>query len=188
MNQVITFFQSLFSSTARQLAVCLGIVWAWMEPTLPYALMCVFAVCVDCLTAYRLNCRVKKKFPDAGVEGRLKSSHMMKTINDLAILYCCILLARGVDNHLLDHLGNLHLDQYIAAIFVFATFVSILENESSCNGSTWARLVQKVVANKVSRHIDMPAHEIEAILKGEEETAEPAKPRRRRKNHQPKVD
>lgn len=164
MNTIISFFQSLLCSTARWVAVGLGIIWAWLEPTLPYAFMCVFAVAIDCLTAWRLNRRIKAKFPNAEADGKLKSARMFKMVSDLAIVWLCILLADGVDAHLLNHLGGLHLGQYVAAIFVLCTAVSILENESSCNGSAWARAIQRIVTNKVARHIDIDEKELEEVI------------------------
>jgi len=107
---------------------------------------------------------VKAKYPNAGADGKLKSSHMSKMISDLAIVWLCILLADGVDDNLLEHLGGLHLGQYVAAIFVLCTAVSILENESSCNGAAWARAVQKIVTSKVARHIDIDEKELEEII------------------------
>ena len=89
---------------------------------------------------------------------------MTKMISDLAIVWLCILLATGVDENLLGHFGGLHLGQYVAAIFVLCTAVSILENESSCNGSAWARAVQKIVTSKVSRHLDIDEEELKEII------------------------
>ncbi|WP_158249589.1 phage holin family protein [Prevotella sp. MGM1] len=131
---------------------------------MPYALLCVFAVMLDCLTAYRLNRRIKRLLPNAKTDGKLKSARMSKMISDLTVVWLCILLAVGVDDKLLGHLGNLHLGQYVAAIFVLCTSVSILENESSCNGAVWARAVQKVVTSKVSRHLDIDEEELEKLL------------------------
>ena len=177
----------MFSSAARWIAIGLGIMWAWMEPTLPYALLCLFAVVIDCLTAWRLNRRIKRKYPEGGADGKLKSQHMFKILSDLCIVWACILLGRGVDSHLLGHFGGLHIDQYIAAIFVLCTFVSILENESSCNGSGWARLVQKIVANKVSRHVDMSEEELIKMSHAKKDDEEDDfKPKRPRKPRAPK--
>jgi hypothetical protein len=184
MNNIISFFEGLLSSGARWMAMGLGILWAWMEPTLPYALLCVFAVVIDCITAWRLNRRIKAKFPDGGADGKLKSSHLFKSISDIGIVFATILLGRGVDNYLLGHFGGLHIDQYIAAIFVLCTFVSILENESSCNGSAWARLVQKIVANKVSRHTDLTEEELNDLVHNNEPEPRP-KHRKPRKHKQP---
>lgn len=188
MNTIISFFHGLFNSGARWLACGLGILWAWMEPTLPYALLCVFAVVIDCITAWRLNRRIRCKYPDAGADGKLKSFRLQKSLSDILLVYSCALLAEGVDRHLLGHFGGLHLGQYITAIFVLCTFVSILENESSCNGSAWARLVQRVVANKVSRHVEMTEDELLEYAKGkynDEDKEHKHKPRKPRKPKQP---
>lgn len=183
MNTIISFFQTLFGSLARWVACCLGIIWAWMEPTFPYVLLCIFAVLLDCLTAWRLNRRIKKTVPNAKADGLLRSAKMMKMVSDILILFLCLTLAEGVDSHLLGHFGGLHLGQYVAAIFVLCTFVSILENESSCNTSTWARAVQKIVCSKVERHIDMRPGELEDILKGKETEKKPRKPRKPKHPH-----
>lgn len=148
----------------RLIAAFLGVIWAYLEPTIPYAVLCVFAVLIDCLTAWRLNRRIKQKYPKAKTDGKLKSARMTKMISDLAIVWLSILLATGVDEHLLGHFGGLHLGQYVAAIFVLCTAVSILENESSCNGSAWARAVQKIVTSKVSRHLDIDEEELKEII------------------------
>ena len=161
MNTIVSFIQNFFP---RCCAAVLGFLWAYLEPTVPYALLCVFAVMLDCLTAYRLNRRIKRLLPNAKTDGKLKSARMSKMISDLTMVWLCILLAVGVDDKLLGHLGNLHLGQYVAAIFVLCTSVSILENESSCNGAVWARAVQKVVTSKVSRHLDIDEEELEKLL------------------------
>lgn len=148
----------------RLIAAFLGVIWAYLEPTIPYAVLCVFAVLIDCLTAWRLNRRIKQKYQKAKTDGKLKSARMTKMISDLAIVWLCILLATGVDEYLLGHFGGLHLGQYVAAIFVLCTAVSILENESSCNGSAWARAVQKIVTSKVSRHLDIDEEELKEII------------------------
>lgn len=151
-------------SFPKLIAALLGIVWASVEPTLPYAFLCVFAVLLDCLTAWRLNRRIKRLSPEA-TDGKLKSSHMSKMITDLLVVWLCMLLANGVDQQILGHFGNLHLAQYVAAIFILTTAVSIAENESTAKNSTWARLLQKIVASKLSRHTDIPEDEIMDILK-----------------------
>lgn len=168
MNTILYAFGNwvfnFFNSVPRLMAVALGLIWAHTQPTIPYALVCVFSVLLDCLTAWRLHRRVHKSYPEAGSDGKLKSSHMFKMIQDLAMVWFCIILANEVDGTLLGHLGNLHLGQYVAAIFVLCTCVSILENESSCNGAAWAKVAQRVLANKVSRHIEMAEDEFKSMF------------------------
>ncbi len=161
---LISLLNSWFGSIPRLIAAFVGMIWAYLQPTFPYALVCVMAVVIDCITAARLNRRIKRHFPNSKADGKIKSARMSKMVQDLLVVWLCILLATGVDEKLLGHFGGLHLGQYVAAIFVVCTAVSILENESSCNGAAWARLTQKIVANKVSRHIDIPEDELDRIL------------------------
>lgn len=151
-------------SIPKLIAAIVGIVWASIEPTLPYAFLCLFAVILDCMTAFRLNRRIKRIAPQSNADGKLKSSHMSKMVTDLLIVWLCMLLADGVDHQILAHWGNLHMAQYVAAIFILTTAVSIAENESTAKNSTWARLLQKIVASKLSRHTDIPEEELMEIL------------------------
>ena len=90
MNTIVSFIQNFFP---RCCAAVLGFLWAYLEPTVPYALLCVFAVMLDCLTAYRLNRRIKRLLPNAKTDGKLKSARMSKMISDLTMVWLCILLA-----------------------------------------------------------------------------------------------
>jgi len=152
-------------SFPKLIAALIGILWASIEPTLNYALLCIFAVLLDVLTAVRCNRRIKRISPKTKADGKLKSQHLAKIITDLAIVWLCMLLAQGVEKELLLHLGNLHLAQYIAAIFIAITALSIAENESTAKDAKWAKLLQKVIASKISRHTDVPEEEIMEILK-----------------------
>lgn len=155
---------------SRIFAAGLGIVWCYIEPTLPYAIICVFAVLLDCLTAWRLNCRVKTAYPKGGADGKFKSQHAMKMVSDLLIVWFCILLADGVDHAILSHI-DLYLPNYVAAIFCFVEFWSVLENESSQRpDAAWARLLQRFVVDKTKRHLDI---DVEDMLHKDEK--EPSK-------------
>lgn len=145
---------TLVNHISRLCAAFIGVLWCWIEPTLPFALMCIFAVILDCLSAWRLNKRVLKMYPDGGADGKFKSSHAAKMIGDLAVVWLCILLAGGVDSVILPHI-ELHLGNYVAAIFCLVEMWSVLENESSCNGSSWARLMQRFLVDKTKRHLDI---------------------------------
>ena len=137
-----------------------GVLLAWIAPTLPYLSICVLAIAIDCLTAWRCNRRLYakhreaiKKNPNATIDGKLKSQHMAKMINDMIVVFLCVILAYHVDGTLLYHLGDLHLAQYVSAIFCVVQFVSILENESTGSNAVWARVLQKIVADKTERHL-----------------------------------
>jgi len=84
-------------------------------------------------------------------------------------------LATMVDTVILDFQNPLHLANYLAAIYCGVQLVSILENESTCNGAPWARVMQKIVADKTERHFNV---KLKDLMKEEEEetpSAEKAK-------------
>lgn len=159
-----TFMTHISFSCPKVIAAILGIIWASVEPTLPYAFLCVLAIVLDVLTAWRCNRRIHKIAPTKA-DGKLKSSRMSKVITDLAILWLCLLLADGVEKQLLSHWGELHLAQYVAAIFIAITAVSIAENESTAKNSKWATLLQRFIASKISRHTDLPEEDVMEILR-----------------------
>lgn len=136
------------------LCLALGSIWGWIEPTIPFALLCIFAVLLDCLSAWRLNRRVKHLYGETAADGKLKSVRMRKMIGDLFMLFGCILIAQGVDQFCIPGL-ELYLGNVVAAVFLLTTLVSILENESSCSDAKWALLVQKYVADKTMRHLNI---------------------------------
>ena len=155
------------SFLSRLAASCIGIIWCWIEPTVPFLAICVFAILLDCLTAWRCNRRIYAKFreeikrtPSVKVDGKLKSQHMSKMIGDMCIIFLCVILAYHVDNTMLMHLGDLHLASYVSAVYCMIQFVSIIENESTCNGSTWARVMQRLVADKTERHLGIKYKEL----------------------------
>jgi hypothetical protein len=162
MNHIIPLLTRIAAALA-------GILWCWIEPALPYARICVLAVLIDCLTAWRLNRRIRSTYSKEVADGKLKSSHMSKMISDLIVVFLCIILAQHVDDTLLAHLGGIHLGSYVAAIFCLTQFVSILENESSCNGSTWAIVLQKVLADKTSRHLEIETTRFEQMRAEQQE-------------------
>ena len=64
---------------------------------------------------------------------------------------------------------NTHLANQLTAIFCLVQFVSILENESTCNGAAWARVLQKIVADKTDRHFNVKLKE---LMKDKDEAEE----------------
>lgn len=161
--------QNIIPTLTRWLAGLVGILWCWIEPTVPFIFTCAFAVLIDCFTAWRLNRRIRKKYSKEVADGKLKSSHMSKMISDLVVVFLCIVLAHHVDISLLAHWGGIHLANYVAAVFCLTQIVSILENESSCNGATWAIVAQKILADKTNRHLEIDITEFEKLREAQEE-------------------
>jgi len=80
-----------------------------------------------------------------------------------------ILLAYHVDGVLLSQLGDLHLAQYVSAVYCLIQVTSMLENQSSCNDATWAKILQKVLADKTKRHLKIDLLNPDAEVKDEDE-------------------
>lgn len=155
MQKVINSSIGFLPALSRMVGGIVAALWYAIEPSLSFFYVCVLAVILDCLTAYRLNRRIRKMYSADVADGKLKSSHMSKMVTDLAVVFACIVLAYHIDNNLLAHLGNLHLANYVAAIFCGVEAVSILENESSCNGKPWAKVLQQFLADKTIRHLNI---------------------------------
>lgn len=160
-------------------AVC-GLAWCYIEPSLNYIGVCFFALVLDCYTAWRCNRRIYsryreaiKKDPRCKMDGKLRSRKMAKMVQDFSVLIMAIFLATFVDRVILNYMDPLHLANYISALYCGVQFVSILENESTCNGARWASVMQKIVADKTERHFNIKLKDLmqeEADIKQDETT------------------
>ena len=159
--------QTLVPNITRFIAAAMGLLWCYIEPSLNYIGVCFFALLLDCYTAWRLNRRIYsryreaiKKNPKCQMDGKLKSKKMTKMVQDFSVLILAIFLATAIDTVVLDYMNPLHLANYLEALYCGVQFVSILENESTCNGAAWARVMQKIVADKTERHFNVKLNEL----------------------------
>lgn len=146
-----------YSIIGRWLMSALGGVIALLEPTLPYILICTLAILYDCYTAWSLSRRVRKAHPDKVCKtngGKFNSHHFGKVVLTLLKSYALIVLAYLIHLHITGGLG-VDVTKVAAGAIIFWQLWSILENESSCNGAKWARVAQKILVDKTSRHFDI---------------------------------
>ncbi len=169
--------QAAAPTITRIVAGLIGILWCYIEPSLNYISVCFFALVLDCYTAWRCNRRIYSRYreaikrnPKCKMDGKLRSKKMAKMVQDFSVLIMAIFLAVIIDNDLLAHMGELHLANYLAVIYCSVQFVSILENESTCNGAAWARVVQKIVADKTERHFNIKLKELMADVENMEKS------------------
>lgn len=169
--------QAAAPTITRIVAGLIGILWCYIEPSLNYISVCFFALVLDCYTAWRCNRRIYSRYreaikrnPKCKMDGKLRSKKMAKMVQDFSVLIMAIFLAVIIDNDLLAHIGELHLANYLAVIYCSVQFVSILENESTCNGAAWARVVQKIVADKTERHFNIKLKELMADVENMEKS------------------
>ena len=151
----------------RIVSCALSVVWCYVAPSINFIAICFFALLVDCYTAWRCNRRIYAKYKEQLhrnqkyiIDGRLRSKKMWKMVQDFTVLILGIFLATAIDNVILRHMGDLHLANYLAALYCAVQFVSILENESTCNGAKWAKVLQKIVADKTERHYHINLREL----------------------------
>lgn len=169
--------QAAAPTITRIVAGLIGILWCYIEPSLNYISVCFFALVLDCYTAWRCNRRIYSRYreaikrnPKCKMDGKLRSKKMAKMVQDFSVLIMAIFLAVIIDNDLLAHMGELHLANFLAVIYCSVQFVSILENESTCNGAAWARVVQKIVADKTERHFNIKLKELMADVENMEKS------------------
>lgn len=160
------FFLGLFHHGSRIFIFFVGAAWAVMEPTISFAAICLFAILIDGITAWRLGCRVRKYHPDKvhHDEGKVRSSYARRMFFTLFIIYSCTVLGWLIDTKMLPF-ADLYLANFISGGFCLVQLLSVLENESSCNDARWARVLQRVLVNKAARHFDIDPEVINDALK-----------------------
>ena len=138
----------------RPLFSLLGAIFAMLQPTLPYMLICTMVIFADCYTAWQLDKRVKAKYGKQAPKGsgKFRSSNAGRVIHTLIEVYVLIILAFFINMYITSGLG-VDMTKVAAGAVIFWQFWSILENKSSCNDAAWARVAQKVLVDKTERHL-----------------------------------
>ena len=130
-----------------------------VKPTVDTVLLCFIFILFDVYSAWDLSRRIRKKYniKDSDV-GKFVSKKALKSFNTVVKLIVVILGANIIDKLILKE--SIGLTSYIAAVFCFYMLWSVIENFSSENESGWAKIVQKVMINKASRHLDINLEEL----------------------------
>lgn len=127
-----------------------------LSPTLPYIQLCTAAVLADCFTAWQLDKRVRKAYPDKTSKnsGKFKSSHFGSVLITLLQVYLLLIFAHFLHVYVTDSLPFNAL-KLAAGLVIGWQLWSCLENMSSCNGAKWAQILQQVMVDKTERHFDI---------------------------------
>ena len=121
---------------------------------MPLVLIFTLAVLYDMVSAWSLARRVCKAYPARAHEWKFASVKMGRVFTTLLKGYALIVLAYLVHVHITARLG-FDVSKVVAGALVWWQVWSILENESSCNGAAWARVLQRVMVDKTARHFDV---------------------------------
>jgi hypothetical protein len=144
------------SDILRWLSALIGAALAILKPTFPFLGICTFMILADCYTAWSLAKRACKFHPDkvSGDGKKFKSRHFGMVIGTILKSYALIVMAYFIQTHITDGLP-VDLTKVASGAICFWQLWSILENESSCNGAKWAKIAQKILVDKTSRHFDI---------------------------------
>lgn len=135
------------------------VIWAFFKPSISYILVTLLFIIIDNITAWRLNKRLKKKYPNKVKNSKyssLKASKMLKTIGNML---SWILVSWVVDQCIVKDLTDFRLTASVAMLFCFVQFLSILENITTENDNKIMKrfygIIQKFVVDKSERYFDM---------------------------------
>ena len=157
-----------FNDLGKHIWQILGAVFGWFvaefNPTFPLAIVAVIFIVYDAWTAYKLDKRVKSKYPEQTKhDAKFTSFAFGKTIRQtIPNRLCLIFLGYMVEHWVFIH-TSIPLSYIITGIICFEQALSIAENESSCRpeseGIFW-QLLKKVLIDKTSRHLDIDLSDI----------------------------
>lgn len=139
-----------------------GVGWLVEEfqPTFPLIVVAVIFIMYDAFTAYQLDKRVHKKYPDETKrhEAKFTSFAFGKVIrHTLPKRLWLIFLAYLVEHWVFIHV-NIPLSYVATGAICFEQGWSILENESSCRSEEdgkFYKILQKIMVDKTERHFDV---------------------------------
>ena len=149
------------SEALRWVFAGIGAIIAILEPSLPYLIICTLMIFADCYTAWQLSKRARKAHPErVSKDGKkFKSQHFGKVIVTILKAWALIIMAFLMQTYITDDLP-VDLTKVAAGAICFWQLLSVLENESSCNGAKWAKLLQNILVDKTERHFDIDLSEI----------------------------
>lgn len=139
-----------------------GVGWfvAEFKPTFPLIVVAVIFIVYDAYTAYQLDKRVHKHYPEKAQrrEAKFTSFAFGKVIRQtIPKRLWLILLAYLVEHWVFVHMA-IPLSYIVTGVVCFEQAWSILENESSCrdeSDSRFWKLLQKIMVDKTARHFDV---------------------------------
>lgn len=160
---------------ARWIFALAGGVLTILKPTAPYLLICTLLIFADCISAWSLARRAAKTHPDKVSRDakKFRSHNFGHTLVTIIKSYALIIMAYLISRHITDGIP-IDLTKVAAGAICFWQIWSILENESSCNGARWAKVAQKILVDKTSRHFDIDLSGIGASKTHRTETEEDA--------------
>ncbi len=161
MTDFLNFWKAAFVAIGGWLGWLVG----EFHPTFPLIIVAIIFIVYDAYTAYCLDKRVKKKYPEKTTREKAKFTSfafgkvITTTIPKRLML---ILLAYLVEHWVFIHV-EIPLSYIVTGVICFEQAWSIMENESSCRDeadSKFWRWLQKIMVDKTARHFDIDLTEL----------------------------
>jgi hypothetical protein len=161
----------------KALAMTAGGVVGWgvaeFKPTFPLIIVAIVFIVYDAWTAYQLDKRAHKAYPDKTAREKAKFTSfafgkVVKTTIPKRLWV--IILAYLVEHWVFVHM-SIPLSYIVTGVVCFEQAWSILENESSCrpeSESRFWRFLQRIMIDKTSRHFDVDMSALNGESKKEE--------------------
>ena len=140
------------------------------EPTFPLIIVAIVFILYDAYTAWQLDKRAKKMYPDRTKrhEAKFYSFAFGKVVTQtipkrLSLIFLAFLVEHWVFIHV-----SIPLSYIVTGVICFEQAWSILENESSCRNeaeSRFWRWLQKIMVDKTARHFDIDPEDLNELKK-----------------------
>lgn len=168
MTQFINFWKAAFCALGAWLGWLIG----EFKPTFPLIIVTVIFIVCDAWTAFNLDKRVRKMYPEkAKRPARFTSFAFGKVItNTIPKRLMLIVLAFLVEHWVFIHV-DIPLSYIVTGVICFEQFWSIMENEASCRGENESRfwkLLQKITIDKTERHFDVSLDDLKKNIDNED--------------------
>lgn len=130
------------------------------HPTFPLIIVAIIFIVYDAWTAYQLDKRVHKKYPEKTQrrEAKFTSFAFGKVVRStIPKRLWLIVLAFMVEHWVFVHV-SIPLSYIVTGVICFEQAWSICENESSCRSEADSRFwkqLQKIMVDKTARHFDV---------------------------------
>lgn len=149
--------------------VAIGGWFGWLigefQPAFPLIIVAIIFIVYDAYTAYCLDKRVHKKYPDKVQRRKAKFTSFAfgKVITTtIPKRLSLILLAFLVEHWVFVHV-TIPLSYIVTGVICFEQAWSILENESSCRDeadSRFWKMLQRIMVDKTARHFEVDLNEL----------------------------
>lgn len=163
MNYVYSFWKYIICIIGGSI----GWIVAEFEPAFPLVVVTVIFIIYDAWTAYQLDKRVHKIYPEKAKRKKAKFTSFAfgKVIKQtIPKRLWLIFLAYIVEHWVFVHV-SIPLSYIVTGAICFEQAWSILENESSCRDENESRLwkmLQRIMVDKTARHFDVNLDELES--------------------------